>query len=81
MGSRVIAARARERAVDLAPLLADLQSMGITTLRGLAAALSERGIPTASGAGRWQATSVNRVLQRARFGQKTVADAYPRDVP
>jgi hypothetical protein len=30
------------------------------------AALNERSIPTPSGTGRWQATSVNRVLQRAR---------------
>jgi DNA invertase Pin-like site-specific DNA recombinase len=75
MGSQVIAARARDRAIDLAPLLAELQSIGITTLRGLAAALSERRIPTVSGIGRWQATSVNRLLQRARLHRKTVADA------
>jgi DNA invertase Pin-like site-specific DNA recombinase len=67
MGSQVVAARARGRAFDLAPLLAELQSMGITTLNGLAAELNKRGISTASGSGRWQATSVNRVLQRARL--------------
>jgi hypothetical protein len=37
---------------------------GVTSLHGLAAALNERGIPTASGAGQWQATSVSRLLAR-----------------
>jgi hypothetical protein len=63
-GPRVMAARARDRAVDLAPILAELQANGVTSLHGLAAALNERGIPTASGAGQWQATSVSRLLAR-----------------
>src|SRR5258707_4361519 len=57
MGPKVIAARARERAADLAPILAELQASGVTTLHGIAAALNGRGIPTASGTGQWQATS------------------------
>jgi hypothetical protein len=46
------------------PILAELRASGVTTLHGIAAALNERGIPTASGAGRWQATSVSRLLAR-----------------
>jgi DNA invertase Pin-like site-specific DNA recombinase len=64
MGPRVMAARARDRAADLASILAELQAKGVTSLHGLAVALNERGIPTASGAGRWQATSVSRLLAR-----------------
>jgi DNA invertase Pin-like site-specific DNA recombinase len=63
-GPKVIAARALERAADLAPMLAELRASGVTTLHGIAAALNESSIPTASGAGRWQATSVSRLLAR-----------------
>jgi DNA invertase Pin-like site-specific DNA recombinase len=63
-GPRVMAARARDRAADLAPILAELQANGVTSLHGLAAALNERGIPTASGAGQWLATSVSRFFSR-----------------
>src|SRR5712691_147892 len=34
MGPKVIAARARERAADLAPILAELRASGVTTLHG-----------------------------------------------
>jgi DNA invertase Pin-like site-specific DNA recombinase len=64
MGSKVIAARARDRAADLAPILAELRASGLISLHRLAAALNDRGIPTASGAGTWQATSVRRLLAR-----------------
>jgi hypothetical protein len=37
---------------------------GVTSLAGIAAALNERGIPTASGQGTWQAVQVSRVLAR-----------------
>jgi hypothetical protein len=61
---KVIAVRARERAADLATILAELQASDVTTLHDIAAALNDRGIPTASGTGQWQATSVNRLLAR-----------------
>jgi DNA invertase Pin-like site-specific DNA recombinase len=63
-GPKVMAARARERAADLAPILAELRAGGVTTLHGIAVALNERSIPTASSAGRWRATSVSRLLAR-----------------
>jgi hypothetical protein len=44
MGCQVIATRARERATDLAPLLAELKAQGTVTLHALAAAPEERGI-------------------------------------
>ena len=64
MGPKVRAARAQERAADLAPIIAELRASGVTTLHTIAAALNVRGIPTASGSGTWQATSVSRLLAK-----------------
>jgi hypothetical protein len=55
-------ARGILRAVDYAPVIAEIQATGVTSLAGIAAALNERGIPTASGQGTWQAVRVGRVL-------------------
>jgi DNA invertase Pin-like site-specific DNA recombinase len=54
-------ARATARAPDLAPTIAALQASGVTSLRGIAAALNERSIPTARGQGAWTAVQVSRV--------------------
>jgi Recombinase len=63
MGWEARIAKANARAADIAPLMAELQVAGITSLRAIAAALNERGIPTARG-GEWQAAQVMRVLAR-----------------
>jgi hypothetical protein len=57
-------APANKRAADLAPILAELRAAGITSKKGIAEALNERGIPTAGGCGQWQAAQVQRVLAR-----------------
>jgi hypothetical protein len=57
-------ARANARASDLAPTIKDIQASGVTTLRGIAAELNRRGIPTATGRGEWCGTRVRRVLAR-----------------
>ena len=57
-------ARSARRAADIAPTIAELQAAGIKTLRGIAAALNEKGIPTARGDGSWSAAQVMRVLER-----------------
>jgi hypothetical protein len=49
---------------DLAPVTAELRASGVTSLRGIAAALNERGIPTVAGSGCWYHTQVARVLAR-----------------
>lgn len=59
-------AAAMERARQLAPVLADLKSSGMSA-RQMAAELTTRGIPTATGR-RWHAQTVIRVLQRADQG-------------
>jgi DNA invertase Pin-like site-specific DNA recombinase len=58
------AASADRKAADFAPLIRGLQAAGVTSLAGIAAALNERGIPTAGGQGRWQAVQVSRLLAR-----------------
>lgn len=54
---------AAERAKALAPIIAELQAAGISSLRGIAAALNERGVTTANG-GQWTAVQVRRVIDR-----------------
>ncbi len=63
-GRAVLVDQANSRAEDLAPVIAELRATGVTSLRGLAAALTARSIPTASGNGKWSGVQVGRVLQR-----------------
>ena len=55
-------ARTAARGADLAPILAQLRADGVTSLGGLARALTERGIPTARGGATWSAVQVQRVM-------------------
>jgi DNA invertase Pin-like site-specific DNA recombinase len=55
---------ANERAADLAPIISELQAAGVTSLGGIARALSERGVPTARGSSRWRESQVARVLAK-----------------
>jgi hypothetical protein len=59
-------ARVAARAAGLAPIIRELQAAGVTSLVGIAAALNERSIPTATGRGTWHAVQVSRVLARIR---------------
>ena len=63
-GIAVRQAKASRRAADLLPIIADLRASGVTTLGGLAHALTERGIPTARGAAVWSPMQVSRVLKK-----------------
>jgi DNA invertase Pin-like site-specific DNA recombinase len=56
--------KAAQRAQDMAPVLAEIQAEGTTSLRALAAALNDREVPTPSGQGEWSAVQVSRVLTR-----------------
>jgi DNA invertase Pin-like site-specific DNA recombinase len=62
-GSAATAAIASARAADLAPVIAELQTAGATSLRAIAVGLNERRIPTARGRN-WSPTQVMRVLAR-----------------
>lgn len=56
--------RANERAADLAHIIRDLQSSGITSLSGIAKALTERRVPTPRGSTKWIAVQVARTVAR-----------------
>jgi hypothetical protein len=57
-------ARAAQRAAEIAPAIKALHEAGATTLRALADGLNAKGVPTATGKGRWIPTQVARVLRR-----------------
>jgi Resolvase, N terminal domain len=59
-GRAVQAVRSKARATDLPPILAELRNAGVTTLAGIARALSDRRIPTARGVSGWTPTQVSR---------------------
>src|SRR6516225_3954292 len=63
MGVEALQARADAKAADLAPIIAELQAAGKTSLRAIAAGLNEAGIPTARG-GEWSSPQVMRILER-----------------
>ena len=50
--------------IKLMPTIKELQAAGCESLRAIAAALNERGIPTARG-GKWSSPQVLRVLEAA----------------
>ena len=56
--------RADERAANVAPIVKELQAAGITSLNGIADALSARGVLTPAGRARWYAKQVERLLGR-----------------
>jgi hypothetical protein len=54
---------AEAKAKALAPTVRELQAQGFSTFGAIACELNAREIPTPRG-GKWQATSVKRLLQR-----------------
>ncbi|MGY0787958.1 recombinase family protein [Azospirillum argentinense] len=62
-GHKAQTARAVARASDLAGLIHEIQASGTTSLRGIAAALNGRGVPTARG-GEWKAETVRLLIAR-----------------
>ncbi len=64
MGRRSTQRSADQFAESLQPILASLQTQGVTTLAGIADALNGRAVRTARG-GRWHVSTVRNLLQRA----------------
>ncbi|CAA2157069.1 DNA-invertase hin [Methylobacterium brachiatum] len=56
--------KAKARAADLLPVIAEIRSAGATTLTAVADTLNARDIPTARG-GQWSPVQVRRVEERA----------------
>jgi len=67
LGKAVIKANADRHAANVLPIIQAAQKAGETTLREIADALNARGVHTARG-GKWFATSVKNILDRARTG-------------
>jgi hypothetical protein len=65
-GRKTLVARADARASQLAPIVADIQAGGVTSWYGIAMALNQRGIPTATGRGIWEPGQVRRVMARIK---------------
>jgi DNA invertase Pin-like site-specific DNA recombinase len=61
-GTAAMQAKARARAMDLAPTVKELQASGCESLRAIATGLDERGIPAARG-GKWSPVQVMRLLE------------------
>ena len=63
LSAEALQKRTDARAADLAPIIAELQAAGNTSLRAIAAGLNEAGVPTARG-GEWSSPQVMRMLER-----------------
>lgn len=63
-GAAAVRTRSLERAKDLKPTIEELRRGGVTSLSGIAEALTATGIPTARGGSTWSAVQVSRVLAR-----------------
>ena len=63
--TEAVKARAAQKASDLAPIIAEIRKAGADSLREIAKALTERGIPQPSGGmGAWSAVQVSRTMAR-----------------
>jgi hypothetical protein len=56
--------RANRTAADLAPVIAELRTAGITSLNAIARALDERHVRTPAGRPHWHPMQVARLLKR-----------------
>ncbi len=68
-GSRVRRAKAQGHARDLAPTINELRASGVESLGGIARALTERGLLTASNKHSWTPQQVSRVLAWLEAGR------------
>jgi DNA invertase Pin-like site-specific DNA recombinase len=64
LGSASNAAKADAFAANVLPIIERIKMAGATSLRAIAAELTERGVKTARG-GSWSAEQVNQILKRA----------------
>jgi DNA invertase Pin-like site-specific DNA recombinase len=63
-GRAALSARADQRASDLRPVITALRSEGVTSLAGVAKALTDKRIPTSRGNATWSAVQVARLMER-----------------
>jgi hypothetical protein len=65
-GRQISVEGADRSAETIIPTIESIRRCGITSLRGVATALNNRGVRAARG-GQWQASSVRNVLARAQW--------------
>jgi hypothetical protein len=81
-GRKTQTARANARALALAPIIAEIQADGITKPHAIAAALTDRGVPTALGCRFWTSDGVWDILDRLdRLGHLKSASAQSSTSP
>ena len=61
-GTAAVKERSQRLKMNVLPVIREIQSLGVTTLEGIAAKLNERGLKAPRG-GEWHKTSVLRVLK------------------
>jgi hypothetical protein len=71
-------ARADERDLVLAPIIAEIQATCITTPYSIAAALTRRGVPTARGYRVWTDCPVRNLLKRLDLLHEQVPPQAPK---
>jgi hypothetical protein len=77
-GRKTQTARANARALTLAPIVAEIRANDITRPHAIAAALTDRGVPTARGYRFWRGKDVRVVLERlARLGSSSTSAQSP----
>jgi len=80
---RYAAAAKKERAdrysANVLPVIREIQKSGVKTLRGVARALTARGVPTARG-GAWTPVQVRSILQRVSQSRGTATLGFPADM-
>src|SRR5215471_17246735 len=75
-GRKTQKARANAHSLMLAPVIAEIQAHGVTRPHAIAAALTDRGVPTALGCRFWTSTRVRAVLDRLeRLGSSASAQS------
>jgi hypothetical protein len=77
-GRAAASQEADARAADLAPIIARLQASGVTSLYGIAKALTALAVPTPGGTKKWQGLQVRRVLARLSAGSAPGSHRFPR---
>jgi DNA invertase Pin-like site-specific DNA recombinase len=66
LGVAAIKLKADKDAADRLPIIKSIMAEGITSLRGIAAELTRRGIQTPRGSTTWQSVQVQRLIDRAK---------------
>jgi hypothetical protein len=67
--------KATEQARSIAPIIDRVDPDGTASLRGIARALNDEGVPTPSGEGTWTAATVARLRKRLEQAQAAIASS------